>query len=90
MNKERILYPCYFDFGLKRSEGRRVPLKIAVEKPSSRDVEKAAKRCDLKVRSENQNHPAHTSRRDGRIVVAWDESKEELLRKVAGNLKQAK
>lgn len=90
MNKERILYPCYFDSGLKRSEGRRVPLKIAVEKPSSRDIEKAAKRSDLKVRSEKQNHPAHTSRRDGRIVVAWDESKEELLRKVAGNLKQAK
>ena len=90
MNKERILYPCYFDSGLKRSEGRRVSLKMAMERPSNRDIEKAAKRSDLKVRSEKQNHPAHTSRRDGRIVVEWNESKEELLRKVAGNLKRAK
>ena len=80
---ERILYPCYFDAGLERSSGRRVPAKLAVKAPTLQDLERALKREHLRFRAEEKNHPAQWHRREGRVVVTWEGSKEELLRRVA-------
>ena len=80
---ERILYPCYFDATLKRSAGRRVPAGLAVKGPTLQDLERALRREHLRFRAEERPHPAHWARREGRLVVAWKGSKEELLRHVA-------
>ncbi|HZD43792.1 MAG TPA: signal recognition particle subunit SRP19/SEC65 family protein [Methanomicrobiales archaeon] len=80
---ERILYPCYFNAGLARSEGRRVPRSLGVSKPTLADLERALKKCNLKFRVEEHPHPAHWTRREGRAVVKWSESKEALLMRVA-------
>ncbi|MDD1660641.1 MAG: signal recognition particle subunit SRP19/SEC65 family protein [Methanomicrobiales archaeon] len=83
---ERILYPCYFDAGLARGQGRRVPRGLAVKGPTMDDLERAVKRCGIKHRKEPKSHPAHWFRREGRIVAEWKGTKESLLRKVAGKL----
>jgi signal recognition particle subunit SRP19 len=80
---ERILYPCYFDATLDRSSGRRVPAPLAVKGPTLQDLERALRRERLRFRAEEKHHPAHWPRREGRIIVAWEGSKEELLRRVA-------
>ena len=83
---ERILYPCYFDATLDRSSGRRVPSRLAVKGPTLQDLERALRREHLRYRAEERSHPAHWDRREGRVVVGWEGSKEELLRRVARGL----
>jgi len=83
MKGERILYPCYFNAALKRAEGRRIPRERAVKDPTLMDLEKAAKRAGLSFRSEQKHYPARWWQKEGRIVVQWKESKEELLKRVA-------
>jgi signal recognition particle subunit SRP19 len=83
---ERILYPCYFDAGLERGQGRRVPRGAAVKGPTMEDLERAVKRCGIKHHREPKSHPAHWFKREGRIVAEWTGTKETLLRKVAGKL----
>ncbi|MDI6719176.1 MAG: signal recognition particle subunit SRP19/SEC65 family protein [Methanomicrobiales archaeon] len=83
MRGERILYPCYFDSALARSEGRRVPRSLGVKSPTLVDLEKAAKKCRLQYRIEQKPHPAHWTRREGRLVVVWSEGKEALIRRIA-------
>ncbi|RZD34004.1 MAG: hypothetical protein CXT75_10595 [Methanobacteriota archaeon] len=37
-DKPIVIYPEYFDFNLKRSEGRKVPIKISVKKPNIEEI----------------------------------------------------
>ncbi len=86
MKGERILYPCYFDAGLFRDEGRRVSRSKAVKNPTIADIERATKKAGLSFRVEQKHHPAYWWKREGRLVVHWDKSKEKLLKLVAGHL----
>jgi signal recognition particle subunit SRP19 len=86
MKGERVLYPCYFNANLKRSEGRRVPRPRSVRDPSLSDLEKAVKKCGVRYRLEQKSHPAFWWKREGRIIVTWGEGKEKLLKKIAGCL----
>ncbi|MDD4253922.1 MAG: signal recognition particle subunit SRP19/SEC65 family protein [Methanofollis sp.] len=81
-----ILYPCYFSAGLKRSEGRRVPVGRAVKNPTVDDIGAALKRCGYTYRAEEKHHPAHWFKREGRVVVECTESKGTLIKKVAGTI----
>jgi signal recognition particle subunit SRP19 len=83
MKGERILYPCYFNAALKRTEGRRVPIPLAVKSPTLADLEKAMKKCRVEYRVEQKSHPTYWTKREGRVVATWTESKEKLLKKVA-------
>ena len=83
---ERILYPCYFDAGLERAQGRRVPRGMAVKGLTLDDLERAVKRCGIKHRREQKPHPAHWFRKEGRIIAEWKGTKESLVKKVAGKL----
>jgi len=86
MEKERILYPSYFNGALKRSEGRRVSQSLAQKGVLLGDLERAVKKSGLSCRIEQNSHPAFWSRREGRVVVPWDQSKEVLLKTVATHL----
>jgi len=86
MKGERILYPCYFDAGLTRDDGRRVSRSRAIKEPTLGDIEKAVKRCHLRYRTEQKSHPAYWWKHEGRIVVRWEQGKEKLLAVVAGAL----
>jgi signal recognition particle subunit SRP19 len=86
LSGERVLYPCYFDSTLDRSSGRRVPSGLAVKGPTLQDLERALKREQIRFRAEEKHHPARWHLREGRLIVAWQGSKEELLRRVAKSL----
>ena len=86
MADERILYPCYFNGALKRCEGRRVPLTAGSKAPSLAELERALKRSGLAFHAEDNHHPAHWQRHEGRVVVEWKKSKEMLIKKVAQQL----
>lgn len=86
MKGERILYPCYFNAALQRSEGRRVNRSRCIKNPVLSDIVQAAKKAGLTFRTEEKHHPAYWWRHEGRMVVTWDGSKEGLIRKVASRL----
>jgi signal recognition particle subunit SRP19 len=88
MKNERILYPCYFNATLMRQEGRRVSRSRAVKEPTLADIEKAAKKSGLSCRTEQKHHPAFWWKKEGRLVVTWDKSKEQLLKTVAARLER--
>jgi signal recognition particle subunit SRP19 len=90
MEKDRVLYPCYFNAALGRTQGRRVPLGLAQKGVTMQDLERALKRAGVRYRIEPGSHPAYWHRRDGRAVVAWNESTEALLRRVAAALEPKK
>lgn len=86
MSAERILYPCYFDATLRRREGRRVARNLAVKSPDLSAIATVLRKIKLQHRLEERHHPAHWVEREGRIVVEWKGSKEDLIRKVATGL----
>jgi len=90
MSAERILYPCYFDTSLKRREGRRVPKNLGVKSPELPAIEAALQRMKVPYREEGHHHPARWAEREGRIVVEWEGSKEDLIQKVARSLADRK
>jgi signal recognition particle subunit SRP19 len=86
MSQERTLYPCYFDATLMRREGRRVPKAMAVKSPTLSEIEAALRRMKIEYRVEEHHHPARWADREGRIVVNWEGSKENLLKQIARSL----
>ena len=89
-NGECILYPCYFNAAYSRALGRRVPRSLGVKGPVLTDIERALKRSGITFRVEDKNHPAHWTRREGRIIADWSESKQTLIRKLAQKLEVRK
>ncbi|MBO4355086.1 MAG: signal recognition particle subunit SRP19/SEC65 family protein [Methanomicrobium sp.] len=89
MDKEKVLYPCYFDESLTRAAGRRVNKTCAVKSPSVKSIVLAAKKLGLSPKADKGSHPAFWSENEGRVLVAWDGPKEVLIQKVAQNLKAA-
>jgi signal recognition particle subunit SRP19 len=89
MGTERILYPCYFNGALSRAEGRRVSKKHALKSPKVQEIERAARTLGIsQIVFEPNSHPAHWSRREGRIRVHWEGGKELLIRKIALKLSE--
>lgn len=80
---ECILYPCYFNAGYSREEGRRVPRSLAAKAPVVTDIERSLRSLGVKYRVEEHNHPAHWQRHEGRVVAEWTDKKERLIKKVA-------
>jgi signal recognition particle subunit SRP19 len=87
---ECILYPCYFNAGYSRDQGRRVKKSLGVKAPVITDLERALKRAGVKFRVEDHHHPGHWARREGRIIAEWTERKEALIKKVAQKMEVRK
>lgn len=83
---QRILYPCYFDAALTRAEGRRVALEKAVAKPTAGMLASAARKAGFKPIEEAKPCPARSFAREGRILIEYTGSKEQLIAKIAEKL----
>lgn len=71
--------------------GRRVPLRLAVEKPRLEEIILAAKRAGYNriVEEPDAKHPAcWFEQNNGRIIVYTDEKKSVVIRKIANRLKE--
>lgn len=90
MDKEKVLYPCYFNESLTRAEGRRVKKADAVKSPSVKSMVLAAKKLGLSPKTDSKSHPAFWLEKEGRVLIAWDGPKEALIQKVAEKMKAEK
>lgn len=90
MGTSRIIYPCYFDGSLSRAEGRRVSRKYTQKAaPKVQELERVVRRLGIAgAVIEPHSHPAQWFRREGRLVLEWKGSKEQLLRKIARKLSE--
>ncbi|ABL77768.1 signal recognition particle subunit SRP19/SEC65 family protein [Thermofilum pendens] len=83
-----IVWPVYFD-STKPRKWRRVPRKLAVEKPTLSEIVEAVKREGFSFTvEENAKHPAYWYEVQGRVIVQANVKKSVLLKKIAENLQK--
>jgi len=86
---ENVMWPAYFDAGLTRSEGRRVPLSLAVEDPTVDELAQAVGQVGYDaVVERDKAYPRRGWTTSGRVLVkdAVDAGKSDLLQAVAAYL----
>tara|TARA_B100000586_G_scaffold170412_1_gene124356 strand:- start:146 stop:433 length:288 start_codon:yes stop_codon:yes gene_type:complete len=89
MSERRPLavYPEYFDFNLKRSQGRKVPLNQSVKKPTIDELVTVAKLLAKSVEKTGKSHPGSWSSDSGSLNVNYEGSKTSLLHNIGKGLK---
>ncbi len=79
-----VLWPVYFDSTKARSQGRKVPKKLAVPSPKLSDIqaamEKLGLKCDLVIEAA---YPRSPWRKIGYITAPKKGSKSNLLKQIA-------
>jgi len=86
-----VIWPLYFDASLSRREGRRVPKKLAVEKPSIDDILRASRELGLNpIPEKDARHPSRYWEKMGRVLVDKKGSKTILIKKIAKLLNETK
>ncbi|MCX8201303.1 MAG: signal recognition particle subunit SRP19/SEC65 family protein [Candidatus Caldarchaeum sp.] len=85
-----ILWPVYFDAKSSREAGRRIPLSLAVTRPSAEDLMQACRKLGFDVEKVDACHPRTWYRKSGYVVVktARRISKQDLIKKVAEELRR--
>ncbi|MEM0467144.1 MAG: signal recognition particle subunit SRP19/SEC65 family protein [Candidatus Thermoplasmatota archaeon] len=82
-----VLWPMYFDKALSRKNGRRLPRKYCVEKPTCEALVKAAQSLGLHpVFEKNAAHPRTSYKKDGRILVDKKDSKQKVFIQIFNRL----
>lgn len=75
-----VIYPIYFDKMVSRNNGRRLPRKHCIEKPTVTELSKAAKAAGLNPAVEKEkSHPSRPWKNEGRVLVDKKGSKQEIL-----------
>ena len=84
-----VLWPSYIDSRLKRNEGRRVTKKEAIESPTVQMMSDALRRLGIEHEvDENASYPSRWYRKEGRILVDNSMKKDEILKKVCGEIRK--
>jgi len=79
-----ILWPVYFDSTKTRSQGRRVPKRLAVPAPRLSDIQAAVEKMGLKYNvAVEPAYPPSPWRKIGYVSVPKKGTKSNLLRKIA-------
>ncbi len=86
-DKPLVIYPEYFDFNLKRSEGRKVPVNISVKRPNVDELYSITKDIGTEVKKSSKSHPSNWSSELGSINLFYEGKKMELLHKIGKELK---
>ncbi len=86
-DKPLVIYPEYFDFNLKRSEGRKVPVNISVKRPNVDELYSITKEIGTDVKKSSKSHPSNWSAEQGSINLFYEGKKMELLHKIGKELK---
>jgi signal recognition particle subunit SRP19 len=85
---ENVVYPAYFDAELSRSEGRRVPMDLAVEAPTVDEIAKAVQQVGYDAAVERDATYSREFEARGSVVVKGteDTAKNDLVQAVAAYL----
>ena len=82
-----IIYPLYFDSSISRKSGRRVPIKLSVEKPSISNISIAAKNLGFQpILEKDCSHPKRSWKNEGRILIVKEDSKQSMILQIAKSL----
>jgi len=82
-----VVWPIYFDKSVSKLNGRKVPIKQAVEKPNIDDIAKAAKSLKLNpVIEKDCCYPSRNWKKEGRVLIDKKDLKSKLLRQIASRL----
>ena len=80
---ENVLWPAYFDAGLTRSEGRRVPVGLAVDEPTVEEIAKAVQQVGYDAVIEREKTYSREFEPRGRVLVKGaDDTKNDLVQAI--------
>ena len=87
-----IIWPQYFDINLSRSQGRRVSKKVAVKNPSITDLLNAVQALGYDCKpNPTASYPRFWyGGNKGNLSIKIEESKTDVIKKIAGKLKKLK
>jgi len=84
-----LLWPAYFDAGKKRSEGRKLPIKLSLESPTTAELVEVCKQLSLKAEvKEGKHYPRSWWDDANPILVETAGTKSKLLAHVAVKLRE--
>ncbi len=84
-----ILWPAYFDAGKKRREGRRLPIRLALENPTTNELLEVCKALSLKAEvKQGKRYPKDWWDDTDPILVETAGTKSKLLAHIAGKLRE--
>lgn len=85
-----IVWTTYFDASLSRSEGRRVPLKLAVKNPTQEILAKSLQKLGWQFEPLDKSHPAAWWRKKASILVKPPRKikKTEVIRLIAEHMRE--
>jgi len=87
--KRIVIYPQYLDSTKTRSEGRRVPLNIAVSNPLIEEIYAVAEALGLNPEvEENKHYPKSWWEQPGRVIVDKIGSKLNTLKLIASKISE--
>ena len=80
---ENVLWPAYFDAGLTRSEGRRVPMDLAVDEPTVDEIADAVQQVGYDAVIEREKCYSREFDTRGRVLVKGaDDTKNDLVQAI--------
>ncbi len=88
MRNKWVIWPIYFDSGVGRKKGRKVPKGLAVKNPSIDEIYKAAKKLGLNPIKEEKAYPSRWWRKEGRVLIDKKDRKIEIIRKIGEIIKE--
>lgn len=82
-----LLWPAYFDLGKKRSGGRRVPVRLSVENPTTAEILEVCKQLSLKAEArEGKRYPRTWWDDANPVIIETAGTKSKLLAHIASKL----
>jgi signal recognition particle subunit SEC65 len=82
-----VIYSEYFDFNLKRSQGRKVPLNQCVKKPTIDEIFLIIKKLSPSVKKSTKLYPSNCQSSTGCLLIDYSGTKVSLLHEVGKGLK---
>lgn len=85
-----IYWPQYFDLKKTRSQGRRLPKNLAIEKVSVEEIAAAAKRLDYQIQIEPLlKYPKSWWEESGRVLInSKGKKKSKVIKEIAKEIKK--
>lgn len=92
-DKNIVLWPAYFDSAKTRNDGRRVPKRLSVKRPTVEDISNIAKKLGYDVIIEkDRSYPKSWWEKSGRIIILDNnqKSKTKIIKEISEELKKQK
>ncbi len=92
VERDRIMvWPVYIDSQKSREDGRKISVRGAIEAPTLKEIEEAAKRLNLNPVTEPEKaYPKEWWEVKGRVLVDKTKPKSVILKEIAAEIKRTR